>query len=653
MKIFRFVVLLLSSAVLPGLTSAGDDPEPEWGKITDRDWAATAPDDYPDANAVILFEEGEIDIKLEFIELKRHVRIKILSEAGIKEASDWSVLYHKDDKLKEFEAQLFTPAGDKHKVKGDDEFEREFGDFRERGFVFSNVEVGSVIEFKYKVRTERFFFLEPWYFQNELYTTRSRVKVTLPPGFDYDVRFSNIPHEQREPEVEEEACNSRYFSRPQVNKIFTWEMKDLLPIRDEPYMSHADDYRASMRFQLMGYRDMFRARDFFKNWSFIGQVFEIIFKAFISDADRVKSLAAKITEGIDNPRDQSRVLHAYVASEFETVDNNTEFIAGYDGEVRELLDRNSGTPLEKNLLLLGLHRSLGMNAWPVLLSTRDRARFDPDSPHLTQFNYLVVFVQFGEDWEFLDASSAYYPYGLLPPDCHTNGGFLVDGKESDLVRITARPADSRRVDTTRVYIGADGSVICSTRTICSGYLACEYGHLYEKSVSDDFIEARYTDHLERSCDVLEAKCVSDTGGKFQMEVTLTADDLMQNLDGNQVISIPSFQFRTNPFKNQQRFTPIDFVYPFLCVNVVEIIPPDTSATYELPAEMVYEIDGASFGRSSEVRGSRAYILTSLAITAPEFGRQEYDKVKKFFDRVEQAQHEEVVLLSDEVSSGAQ
>ena len=69
--------------------------------------------------------------------------------------------------------------------------------------------------------------------------------------------------------------------------------------------------------------------------------------------------------------------------------------------------------------------------------------------------------------------------------------------------------------------------------------------------------------------------------------------------------------------------------------------------------MVYEIDGASFGRSSEVRGPRAYIVTSLAITAPEFGRQEYDKVKKFFDRVEQAQHEEAVLLSDEISSGVQ
>jgi len=88
-----------------------------------------------------------------------------------------------------------------------------------------------------------------------------------------------------------------------------------------------------------------------------------------------------------------------------------------------------------------------------MISTRDRAKLDPDYPDLRQFDYLIAFVQFGNDYEFLDCSSRLTPYGLLPPNCLVDGGLLLDGKESQLVRVRGKVIYSGRTDQTSMSVG--------------------------------------------------------------------------------------------------------------------------------------------------------------------------------------------------------
>ena len=60
----------------------------QFGKISDEEFALGAPEDYPEANAMIIIDYGAMEITTSNIHLDRIVRIKILTAAGIDEVGE-------------------------------------------------------------------------------------------------------------------------------------------------------------------------------------------------------------------------------------------------------------------------------------------------------------------------------------------------------------------------------------------------------------------------------------------------------------------------------------------------------------------------------------------------------------------------------------
>ncbi|MGD8923212.1 MAG: hypothetical protein PVH24_08170, partial [Candidatus Zixiibacteriota bacterium] len=56
----RAVVSLAALLLITALSAHADDDD--WGNISDQDWAVLAPDDYPEADAVVILDKGHTDI---------------------------------------------------------------------------------------------------------------------------------------------------------------------------------------------------------------------------------------------------------------------------------------------------------------------------------------------------------------------------------------------------------------------------------------------------------------------------------------------------------------------------------------------------------------------------------------------------------------
>ncbi len=86
-------LLTMILMLLIAMTVSGQD----FGDISEADLAMGAPEAYPEANALILLDHGTYNIIRWQLEIVRHRRIKILTEAGKQFAGNISIDYHSED----------------------------------------------------------------------------------------------------------------------------------------------------------------------------------------------------------------------------------------------------------------------------------------------------------------------------------------------------------------------------------------------------------------------------------------------------------------------------------------------------------------------------------------------------------------------------
>ena len=191
----RFMFVIFSLMVLIITASWAQ----KWGKVTEWEKQISEVPDDPEADAIILFHNGEYEITEDFkFKKKIHFRAKILIKAGIEKYSDFRISYWHEDRLTKLKAQTILPGGKKIKVKKKQIFEEKDRRFRTRVFAMPAVEVGAIVEYQVEILSEYLHFFEPWYFQHEEFTASSRLSVFIPDGFNYRVlnrNFRGLPTE--------------------------------------------------------------------------------------------------------------------------------------------------------------------------------------------------------------------------------------------------------------------------------------------------------------------------------------------------------------------------------------------------------------------------------------------------------------------------
>ncbi len=617
-----------------------------FGKDIKKSLLVEAPIKFPEASAVVIFDRGTIDIRKHDILRTRHIRLKILTAAGIEDVGERSVWFHKTlDKIKNFRARTYTLDGEKHKVEKNAIFDKESGVFKERTFTFPALEIGCVIEYEYEMVSKRFRYLSPWYFQGDLYTLYSSVTVSIPPGFEYDISYQNVP---RSAQTAEKSTLMNFENPNSTIAVYQWSRTDMPPITDEPYMSAMDDYRSSIRFQLLKFENRRNYIVYIKDWATLGNDFQEYADEYLNKKKDIKKLALEITQGLENESDKSEALYDYVSFEIETSDKYVNYYFANE-TISGLLKNRHGSGEEKNLLLAELHQAVGIECWATLISRRANAKFNPGSPNLRDFDYLIALAKFSNGWKFLDATDELSPYGLLPPQCLTDGGLLINGKQSSLVGLTVLPIKSVRIDTTRIFLDESGAAICSLKCIFTGYYAARYSDYYSKLEAEQFVKERFLDRSGVDYSLESYHCELDSLERFVVTAVFTTDDMTTELDNNVLVKPVCFSFRHNPFESEKRFFPIDFLYPFTYKNVVEYNFYGSPRDFSLPKNIAHKMDGASFYRACALTDSSIFVRTELKIKKPLFGPGRYRDVRGLFDIMQVASEDEVVAIYPESS----
>lgn len=633
----RFIIFLIVGILFLSMAAYAQD----WGDVSDEELAMIGIAEDSDADAVVLFDKGEIIITPDWDTVfKRHRRIKILSEKG-KEYANIEIPFWHENKVNDLEAQSYLPNGDEFELDDENVFEEGSEKWKMLKFAIPGVEVGSVIEYKYELFSDYIGYLQPWYFQGNEFTKRSELKVYKPSGFIYNAFKSNTDYYNIE-FIEGKEWNP--FQLSERIQTFKWIITDIPGIKEEPYMNSIKDYLAHITFQIAGFQNLNVNITYLNSWEDIAREVRETYDNKISDDSGVEEVVQLLTANINDKEKIIQVLYDYVRSQI-TTDDKSGFLNKEIYSAEKTFQEKKGNKVEKNLLLISMFKNAGFETYPVLISTKNNGTFNPNLVNLDQFNHSIVCVVLNNENIFLDTRDKFCPKGMLPVTSSVNNGFLVNSDIGQVVPIKLPPTNNDHEVESNVTMKKDGSISIITKIKCDGYIAARE----RKRIDDKGIK----EYLSDLVDDVNENAVLDT---FTVS---NLDSIYKSLEINLTFNIPEYaqiienmvyfspvlltKLNENPFISEKRYFPVDYSYTLSQSERSKIVIPNEFKISELPQKTKTSISKISFISVMLTGENKIEVTRNYRRRKTTVSPYEYSDLRKMYDKMLEADESQIIL----------
>ncbi|HMJ69822.1 MAG TPA: transglutaminase domain-containing protein [Cyclobacteriaceae bacterium] len=477
-----------------------------------------------------------------------------------------------------------------------------------------NVHEGSIIEYSY-VTLVQFWWLPSWDFQLDIPCLHSEYFLK-----NRDVGFRTDITGQLEVSYEE-------VKKKQTHR---WHVDNIASFKEEPFMPNPDLFKSSLKLWL--YERPWKENTDVVYWR----------KAFyalpVSQASTLREKTSKLTETCAGQQEKVKVIVDYVKRNVEWNEGDEIMASDFNDVLRE----KTGNAADVNLLLTAMLLKAGINASPVLLSTRDNGHYHEDIPTLLQFNYTVAQAVIGNDTLYLDATEKNLQYDALPVRCLNGRGLMIGRDGTQWVDIS--PRYKRKIQAEGNFtIDAAGEMKGQISVIRDGYEAYDSREDLAR-LGEDYFKDRVSNwHVEKkdfqNQQSAELSLIESYNVMVSDHVSVAGQRMYVN---PYVLPYPA----TNPFKADSRLYPVEFDAPIEATLLYNIILPEGFEVEELPQSRVIALPGnaarAIFNISSE--GGKVQVMTRLQINRTLFMPEEYGQLKEFYTRLFAKQGEQIVIL---------
>lgn len=398
--------LALTLFLLPAAVNAQPDPpNMSFGNVTPETFAPAV---YPldsNANAVFLFDHGQISYDPNYrsngycVVYERHVRFRILNKNALGLSTLTVSAFHRKNTetyIDEIKAATYNLEEGKIVVTKLDKgslFKDKNSNYDIEKLAFPNVKEGSVVEYMFRIVYPGFGFIPEWEFQQGYPVLWSQYEVTVPAMFDYFVR--NQGYRPFTVDTTLVSAASFYigflggahgvFDGPAVHRI--WALQNIPPLeKAEPYTTTLRNHVQKVSFQLSAIRYDNYSKTFRTTWPQITA--ELLRNANFGDGltdknhwldDGLQKIATKDDHSLEN----AKKLYAFVRDQFTCTGERGVYLSQ---PVRKTWEDHKGAIPDINLLLTTIYRHEGFEASPVLLSTRDHGYPVEGFPLLNDYN---------------------------------------------------------------------------------------------------------------------------------------------------------------------------------------------------------------------------------------------------------------------------
>ncbi len=383
------------------------------------------------AEALICFDVAEIKYEphIESTILHRKQRIKVLNNAGTK-FGEIELTLSRGQRVLKFEAVCSNKNNDvveSYPIDIKDAFVHSPStSLTIYKFALPNVKPGSIIQFQYKLLIPGMHKVPKWYFQADIPTRYSSYTIHMIPFYEFTFHLQASDQECIQ-STNEADTTRRFGTLVYREKVTKFQMENIPSLKQTDHRNE----RMKISFQLSGY--LRRPGEMVEVLSTWQQLNDRLLKieSFGKYINRSEKMAGRLLKEInlaeqESPRSKSLTLieHLRAFSKF-----NESYSPLASITPKEFLKERSGNSADINLFLVGLLRSAGLRADPVILSTYWNGEVNKDFPFYGYFNHVVVLVDHGEQSFLADATDIHAAYDRLGLTAiNENGLKIYDGK---------------------------------------------------------------------------------------------------------------------------------------------------------------------------------------------------------------------------------
>jgi len=471
------------------------------------------------------------------------------------------------------------------------------------------------------------------------------------PFYDYiTILQGNSKYDEYKCYVDESVQHHSFINY--YDKVYVFAMNNIPAFRDELFITSYQDYIIKLNFQLaIVHYEFGPDKEFLSTWPKLAEELmdakEIMndkpYSDYIRESSNIskKMLETMHLDGLTIPA-KAKCIDRFVKNYFTWNQEDDFFVSK---NVKELISSKTGNCAEINLFLTGILRSLGLEAYPVLISTRDYGKVHIDYPFLYTFNYVVVCAKIDSSILLLDATEPLSNFNEIPTRCINDYGLIVQKKkEAEWLQIKSNILSNVEYDFILTPDETMDHIINDCRLNTTGYEAIDYRKQFSSSYNK--LKEQLLGNNSVSDDSVHMKNLHQTEKPF----TLQFKEKIKTESLENKILISPFNNKPiteNPLKMPTREYPIDLIYKKIYTYRSTIMIPQGYKLFSKPDDMqihnnmvniVYKVDVISAGV--------IMVAGKYEFKKDIYEASQYNDLKNYYNKIIDKFNEKLVFVKD-------
>jgi len=649
-----FLIALLSSSQVFSQANYSE----EWGKVTQYEMSMTEFEDDPEAEAVVIYEQGKNHFRVEpdagfMLYMEKRVKIKILKQEGIKYANIEIPYFVDDSRTRErvesisaITYNLENGQLTKTEFEKKNMFEEKVrNDLFVKKIALADVREGSVIEFKYTIISPFYFQMRTWEFQKKIPVIHSKLTYNAIPYYEYTYIVKGGIKEFDEYRTFVKPDEVRYGRLAYKEMIYEFGMKDLPAFRDEEFITSDKDYMIAISFQISKlHYPTGGSKEYISTWSAMcdNLLKHDEFGKYIRNTEKE---AKKIIPTL-NLENKSQLEKAIEISNYvKKMYTWNGFYGKYaSGNLSDFLKQKSGNTADINLFLTGLLKVAGIDATPVVLSTRSNGMLRKSYPFMEFLNYVITEITIDGENHYLDATEPLLYFDEIPVRCSNVEGLRVKEKSEEWVFITQKEISTTTKSFSIKLNPEQQTMDVGVDYTLKGNSAYQFRNIYKGDPQN------LSDYLRKNNNITQVGDLEinnykefDKPFEFFFDTSLGVETASEKLFVQPFCNIA---ISTNPFKQDRRILPVDLVYILSeeYESVIEI--PNGYKVEYIPKEMAHDSRIMSISYSAIQEDRKITIKAGYLLKENMYDAKDYLRLKYSFNELIK-QFSEMVILAKE------
>lgn len=662
---FVFIFLFISHQIIAQSTVTF-----KLEKITTADFNPVSPVVDSNANAVVLADVGNSEFQANsdrtFTLVFNHIkRVLLRKRSSFAVATVKIPIYvgernEEEERLEAFEATTYNlekgviieTSVDKKSL-----FREKYNSVSTiRKFTFPNIKEGSIIEYKYTIKSPYYGRLRPWLFQDNYPVLWSEYHVAIIPRFNYyflKQGFLPFVADSSKAIFKEyyDSIAGEAYSQGSVVlfsdyvKFYSWSIKDAPAFKVEAYLSNIINYLPRIQFQLreVTFDNKALSNKTIKTWlSMAKQMLDDPdYTSVLTDKNAWLNNDLKAISNNPNPYEKAKSIYNYVRNNFSCTSHDAS--VWLSEPLKKIYESKKGTVTNINLLLTAMLAHEGFDVHPVILSTKGNGHVTESAPILEEYNYVIARLKIDTTFYLLDASEDKLGFGKLMENCYNISGRLID-KDPILIPLTPNNLTEEKTTTVFITNGEKGEV--------SGFYNSNLGYFESLGLREEFT-AKKQDELAKDIaksypsDIEITNVQLDSFKVYEEPITLHYD-MKFNFGGTDIIYLnPLFDdaFNKNPFAAAERLYPVEMQAKMSKSYNLTMDVPKGYTIDELPKSTRVKLDDnqGSFEYIVVASNGTIQLRSKLVLEKAIFLPEEYQTLRDFFAFVVKKQAEQIVF----------